>query len=198
MGPMSIENILVKRSGNKCELCGAGNGLSAYEIPPKRHEGEQGALLLCESCRGQLNDPSTMDSDHWHCLQSSMWSEHQPVQVMAYRILTALKVESWASELLEQLYLDETLVDWALAELPVGGEAGEADAGEPTLDSNGARLADGDSVTLIKDLDVKGGGFTAKRGTLVKGISLTSNPLHVEGRVNGVQIVLVAKFLKKA
>ena len=47
-------------------------------------------------------------------------------------------------------------------------------------------------------LDVKGGGFTAKRGTLVRNISLTNNPKHIKGKVNGIQIVLVAAFLKKA
>ena len=50
---------------------------------------------------------------------------------------------------------------------------------------------------LIKDLDVKGAGFTAKRGTLVKNIKLTENPEHIEGRVNGIGIVLVSKFMKK-
>ena len=65
-------------------------------------------------------------------------------------------------------------------------------------DAVGNLLEDGDSVALIKDLEVKGGGFTAKRGTLVKGIRLTNNPLHIEGKVNGVQIVLVAAYLKKA
>ena len=74
----------------------------------------------------------------------------------------------------------------------------EDDDSVPTVDSNGAVLQEGDSVTLIKDLDVKGAGFTAKRGTLVKGIRLTNNPLHIEGKVNGVQIVLVAAYLKKA
>lgn len=64
--------------------------------------------------------------------------------------------------------------------------------------SNGTVLNAGDNVTLIKDLVVKGGGFTAKRGTLVKSIFLTSNPRHVEGRVNGSVIVLVSAFLKKA
>ena len=67
-----------------------------------------------------------------------------------------------------------------------------------TVDSNGAPLADGDSVTLIKDLDVKGTSFVAKRGTLVKGVRLTDNPEHVEGRVNKVSIVLKTCFLKKA
>jgi len=51
---------------------------------------------------------------------------------------------------------------------------------------------------LIKDLDVKGAGFTAKRGTAVRNISLTSNPEHIEGRVNGTRIVLLTCFLKKS
>jgi protein PhnA len=59
-------------------------------------------------------------------------------------------------------------------------------------------LVDGDAVTLIKDLDVKGANFTAKRGTLVKGIRLTDDPALVEGRVNGIAIYLKTAFLKKA
>ena len=67
-----------------------------------------------------------------------------------------------------------------------------------TKDSNGTILEAGDTVTLIKDLVVKGAGFTAKRGTVVKNISLTDNPKHIEGRVNGTRIVLVSAYLKKA
>lgn len=47
---------------------------------------------------------------------------------------------------------------------------------------------------VIKDLVVKGGGLTAKRGTLAKNVQLTSNPKHVEGKVNGTVIVLVAAY----
>jgi protein PhnA len=47
-------------------------------------------------------------------------------------------------------------------------------------------------------LVVKGANFTAKRGTTVKNISLTDNPEHIEGKVNGTRIVLLSKFLKKA
>lgn len=68
----------------------------------------------------------------------------------------------------------------------------------PTLDSNGTPLTEGDAVTPIKDLDVKGAGFTAKRGTLVKNIHLTDDPGLVEGRVNGMVIVLETGFLKRA
>jgi len=52
---------------------------------------------------------------------------------------------------------------------------------------------------LIKDLNVKGGGFTAKRGTAVRGISLVAdNAEHIEGRVSGQQIVILTKFVKKS
>jgi protein PhnA len=65
-------------------------------------------------------------------------------------------------------------------------------------DSNGTLLNDGDSVTLIKDLKVKGSSAVLKRGTLVKNITLTDNDEEVEGRVNKVQMVLRTEFLKKA
>ena len=65
-------------------------------------------------------------------------------------------------------------------------------------DANGNVLHDGDTVSVTKDLKVKGANFTAKQGTMVRGISLTDNPEHIEGKVNGTRIVLVAAYLKKA
>jgi len=68
-----------------------------------------------------------------------------------------------------------------------------------TRDSNGTILADGDNVTLIKDLKVKGTSVTLKRGALVKAIRLTSDPDEIECRVEKVKgLVLRAEFLKKA
>lgn len=66
-------------------------------------------------------------------------------------------------------------------------------------DSNGNELNNGDNVTLIKDLKVKGAGATLKRGTLVKNIKLTSKDSEIEGKIDkmGV-IVLKTEFLKKA
>jgi alkylphosphonate utilization operon protein PhnA len=55
----------------------------------------------------------------------------------------------------------------------------------------------GDNVHIIKDLDVKGTTFTAKRGTLVKAIRLGEDPELVEGKVNGTSIMLKTCFLKK-
>jgi protein PhnA len=66
-------------------------------------------------------------------------------------------------------------------------------------DSNGTLLSEGDSVTLIKDLKVKGTSVTLKRGTLVKGIHLTDDAEEVECRVEKVKgLVLKTCFLKKA
>lgn len=69
-----------------------------------------------------------------------------------------------------------------------------------TKDSNGAELKDGDNVTLIKDLKVKGsGGITLKRGTMIKGIRLTGNTDEVDCRHEKVKgLVLRTEFLKKA
>lgn len=63
-------------------------------------------------------------------------------------------------------------------------------------DSNGAVLREGDSVTVIKDLKVKGGSSDLKRGTLVKNIRLTSDPALIECKVNGSVLVLRTEFLK--
>lgn len=67
------------------------------------------------------------------------------------------------------------------------------------VDSNGAVLADGDSVVLIRDLAVKGAGQTLKRGTLVKGIRLTANPEEIDCRTGSIKgLVLRTEFVKKA
>ena len=76
-------------------------------------------------------------------------------------------------------------------------EDGEGDTA-PTLDSNGTTLQDGDTVTLTKDLDVKGAGVTLKRGTTVKNITLTDDPELIDCRTKEVKgLVLKTCFVKK-
>ena len=66
-------------------------------------------------------------------------------------------------------------------------------------DSNGTELAEGDAVTVIKDLKVKGTSLTLKRGTLIKGIHLTGDDDEIECRVEKIKgLVLKTEFLKKA
>lgn len=187
---MSVQEALQTRSGGKCELCGAEDDLSVYEVAPSDGSAEQ-SVLVCATCKGQIENPDTMDANHWRCLNDSMWSQEPAVQVMAYRLLYALRGEGWPQELLDMLYLDDEVKAWA--------EAGiTKDTGVVHRDSNGTVLNEGDTVTLIKDLDVKGAGFTAKRGTVVKNIHLTDDPKFIEGKINGTQIVLVADYMKKS
>lgn len=83
-----------------------------------------------------------------------------------------------------------------------GYEFEEADASaesgpDVAKDSNGAELFDGDSVTVIKDLKVRGSSMVIKRGTKVKSIRLTENPEEVDCKIDGSSIVLKTCFLKK-
>ena len=76
-------------------------------------------------------------------------------------------------------------------------DAMATDTPEVAKDSNGAELLDGDSVTVIKDLKVKGSSMVIKRGTKVKSIRLTENPEEVDCKIDGTSIVLKTCFLKK-
>src|SRR5436190_1199447 len=115
---MALLEKLLSRSHSKCELCSSSEGLSLYEIPPVQKLDENTALIVCNTCKDQINNPANLDTNHWRCLNDSMWSEFQPVQVMAFRMLTQLKSEDWARDLLEQLYLDDSILEWAKAGLP--------------------------------------------------------------------------------
>jgi len=191
---MDLDNLLTQRSESKCELCASASTLQVYNVPSVSEASAENSALICDVCLGQINEVDSMDAHHWHCLNNSMWTQVPAIQVIAWRMLKRLSSEGWAQDLLDMLYLDEETRQWA----ETVSSGNDDSSSEPTLDSNGSVLLAGDTVTLIKDLDVKGGGFTAKRGTAVRNISLTSNPGHIEGRVNGVRIVILTKFLKKS
>ena len=73
-----------------------------------------------------------------------------------------------------------------------------ADGAIEMRDAVGNLLADGDQVTLIKDLEVKGAGRTLKRGTLIKSIRLTGDAQEIDCRFDGIKgLVLRAEFVKK-
>lgn len=191
---MSTETDLQERSGCTCELCGATEGLATYEVPSTSDGTADEAVLLCGTCREQIAEPEKVDVHHWRCLTESMWSEVPAVQVMAWRMLNRLSAdEAWAQDLLDTLFLEDDVQTWAEA------ESKAADAVLKYIDVNGALLEAGDTVTLVKDLVVKGGGFTAKRGTAVRRILLDqNNATQIEGRVNGQHIVILTKYVKKA
>jgi protein PhnA len=192
---MSIEQTLHERSESACELCFAKDDLRIYKVIPDTQQADK-SILVCQTCMEQLQNPATIDVNHWRCLNNSMWSAVPAVQAMAWRILTSLKHEGWTQDLLDMLNLDDETLTLA----KTSGEHNHAvDEILIHKDSNGTLLAGGDTVVLIKDLDVKGGGFTAKRGTPVRGISLVDNNAEqIEGRINGQHIVILTKFVKKS
>ena len=164
-----------------CDLCGSEEGLTEYIVKPKDE-----SITICSICAASIDEP-TSNEKHWNCLHESMWSTEPAVQVLAYRLLTKLD----SQDQLDMLYLEDDVKAWA-------NEGLEAENVEPTRDANGTILVEGDTVSIIKDLVVKGAGFTAKQGTTVKNIRMVQgDPTHIQGRVNGSVIFIISAFLKK-
>jgi protein PhnA len=95
---------------------------------------------------------------------------------------------------------DDYLYDEASGEWISAADAPATGTGEAieVRDSVGNLLADGDQVTLIKDLKVKGANQTLKRGTLIKAIRLTGDPQEIDCRFDGIKgLVLRAEFVRK-
>ena len=187
---MSIDSELAKRSGGQCELCASKLDLSTYEVPPYQQIGMDGCIQCCTVCQQQLNEQAALDEQHWRCLSDCIWSEVPAVKVIAWRLLKRLSDKPWAQNLSEMAYFDDATLEWAQSE--------DMPSTVTHRDSNGTVLEAGDSVTLIKDLNVKGTSFIAKRGATVRKISLVAdNAEHIEGRVNGQLIVILTQFVKK-
>lgn len=192
---MSIEQQLIARSNDSCELCKSGSSLSVYVIPPDSGPEADKSLFVCETCLAQLEKKQEMDPQHWNCLRESMWSEVPAVQVVAWRMLNRLRNETWAADAIDMMYLDDDSLSWAKST----GDHLEQEADDRHRDCNGAVLQTGDTVTLIKSLDVKGSQINAKIGTVVKNIrTVSDNTDQIEGKIEGQQIVILTKFVRKS
>lgn len=187
------EKELQQRSDSKCELCGSEENLVVFEVPNSPTNISETSILICENCKDQIENPEKVESNHWRCLNDSMWSTVPAVQVVAWRMLNRLKAEGWPQDLLDMMYLDDETAAWA--------KAGIAETIADKIihrDSNGVILEAGDSVVLIKDLKVKGSSMVAKQGTAVRRISLDhENEKYIEGKVDGQTIVIITDFVKK-
>jgi protein PhnA len=94
----------------------------------------------------------------------------------------------------DEFVYDDATGEWVSAR--AASASGEAQVA--VVDAVGNPLADGDSVTLIKDLKVKGAGQTLKRGTLIKSIRLTGDEQEIDCRYEGIKgLVLRAEFVRK-
>ncbi len=191
---MALEDIIRSRSGNVCELCSSTFATEVYEVQPQDQPNESNCICACETCRQQIDKKAELNSEHWKCLSTSMWSEVPAVQVVAWRMLNRLRNESWASESLDMLYLDDDNLAWAKAT----GDHENDGSVDLHRDANGTILKAGDSVVLTKSLDVKGTTLNAKMGTVVKNIRLVEdNTSQIEGKIEGQMIVILTKYVRK-
>jgi protein PhnA len=170
-----------------CELCGSDDSVEMVNLPVS-DESEEQSVYLCANCKSQI-ESDELDENHFNCLNDAMWSEIGAVKVLSYILLNKLGRQ----DMVDMMYLEED-------ELSLAQKAIDAEANKLVYkDANGVELKAGDSIVILKDLEVKGAGFTAKRGTTVTRISLAPNdPTHVEGRVNGTKIFIKTEFIKKA
>lgn len=191
---MKVEEQVAIRSEYKCELCKSEDGLKLFEVPPQNGLSADTSIMLCAKCLAQIEKKEALDSNHWKCLTESMWSETPAVQVTAWRMLNRLRSESWATENLDMLYLTDENLAWA----KTTGDHENDGSVDLHKDCNGHVLQNGDSVVLIKSLDVKGSTLNAKMGTVVKNIHIVDdNTEQIEGRIEGQQIVILTKYVRK-
>jgi len=189
---MSIvtEKRLKDRSGSVCEISGSDENLVVYIVEPKTEAIPENCILITKSLRDQIENKELMNANDWRGLSDSMWNENLPVQIVSWRMHARLK----NNDMLEMMYLDEDALEWAKAT----GEDEDEEGKIVHKDSNGAILKDGDSVVLIKDLDVKGATFTAKRGAAVHNIKVVWDDANlIEGRVENQHIFILTQYVKK-
>jgi len=153
-----------------CELCGSNKNVKHFKVEPREE-----VVNLCEVCRSQI-ESGNLDENHFQCLNDTMWSEKSAVKVLTYRLLKELG----RMDLVDMMYLEPDEEAWANAEVEV------------KKDAYGNILKDGDSVMVIKDLNVKGGS-SIKRGEVFKNIRLGDTPGHILAK----NIYIKTEFVKK-
>ena len=110
---------------------------------------------------------------------------------------SAFSIEEFGTEVNRWFADSEEARQW-LRKIAFALEQATGNRSVVVKDSNGTELQEGDSVSVIKDLKVKGGSSDLKRGTLIKKIHLIGDPDLIECRVDGSTLVLKTCFLKKA
>jgi protein PhnA len=184
---------LKERAGNCCELCGAQGAETAITVPPKDDDHIDHQVLVCDTCLHGYQQHDYSNTNHWRALTGSVWSVTPSVQALSYKILYALKSQDWASEALDAIVLEDSVINWALHE-----ENAEANR-VIHKDAYGNVLANGDHIVLTENLNVKGTSYTAPKGTQVKKIRLVAdNAEQIEGKIGTDTIVILTKFVKKA
>ncbi|MFN0202660.1 MAG: PhnA domain-containing protein [Bacteroidia bacterium] len=191
---MTIQETVQQRSSGVCELCSNTSPSQVYAVKPQDYPTIDNSLFICQKCVNQIDKKEALEASHWAGLSSTMWSEVIGVQVMAWRMLNRLRRETWAADNLELLYLSEEDLAWAKA---MGDQESDVEV-DLHRDCNSIQLHEGDTVVLMKSLEVKGSPIQAKMGTVVKNIRLVAENIEqIEGKIEGQLIVILAKFVRK-
>lgn len=183
---MSISNQLNERCSGLCELCG-NTATQEYHVSGREKGPTANDVAVCDTCLSAMED--TAQSEHWRCLEGSIWSAEPAVQALSYRLLHSLEEQQWASEVMHSVVPDEDIVQWAMSAF---------EKAEEHRDTFGNKLENGDTVVLTQALNVKGTSFSAAKGTVVKKIRLVAdNTEQIEGKINEQVIVILTKYVKK-
>lgn len=183
---MSISKQLEERSQGTCELCSSNPPAHAYTVSPREDEAAN-QVAICSVCHDKIQSGEV--SEYWRCLEGSIWNPEPAVQALSYRLLHICQSEEWANDVISSVELDENITQWALSAF---------EKAEVHRDSFGNELANGDTVVLTQNLNVKGTNFTAPKGTVVKKIRLVpDNTEQIEGKINEQTIVILTKYTKK-
>lgn len=184
---MSLPTQLNERAGGLCELCNTETAENAYVVTPRAEDSIDNQVALCGQCLSKIT--SDTDSDYWRCLEGSIWNATPSVQALSYRTLQLYKNEEWASDVLQSVDIEDSIIEWAMSAFIVA---------DTHKDSFGNVLENGDTVILTQNLDVKGTSFSAPKGTVVKRIRLVpDNTKQIEGKINDQTIVILTKYVKK-
>jgi len=158
----------------ECALCGKENTLK-FELSKDM------IVYLCDTCKTQVENKDYNEEYLMPLLNNSMWSEDSATKVLSYIILKDLG----RNDLVDMMYLTDE-------------ELNVVNSQKIVLDANNNVLKNGDNVSVIKDLDVKGTSKTIKRGTIIKNIKMCDVEDHISCKVDGIgQVFLKTEFLKK-
>jgi protein PhnA len=191
---MNLKESLSTRSANACELCGQSYEiLHAYLVPNKTDDWDEYYVVLCQQCLDEVQKSTFDNPDYFHFLTGSIWSEVPAVKVLSFKILSKLQQSTWAQDTLEIASLTPEELRWANA---------EQDALDSIVihkDAYGTILQHGDTIFLTENLPVKGTSIVASKGTKVSKIRLVhENAEQIEGKIEGMVIVILTKFVRKA
>ena len=99
-----------------CSLCASLEKLSDFQVTPTDENFPDDNITLCKTCISGIENIDNVETKHWHCLNDSIWSSNAAIQVLAWRLLNQLTNDSWAQNLLDMIYIEDDVLNWAKAD----------------------------------------------------------------------------------